>query len=122
MFGLFTVIVISSLFTPSQQKMITVGSSNGNDTLCNQTNTHACKTLHTALEAVRDYDTILIHNGNYSHNTNTTLTYNDVTITGDGSDVTIVECENGTGFGFIDVTNISISGLTLSGCGHAIEK
>ena len=118
MFGLFTVIIISSLFTPSQQKVITVDSSNGNDTLCNQTNTHPCKTLHTALEAVRDYDTIHIHNGSYSHNTNTTLTYNDVNITGDGSDVTIVECENGTGFGFINVTNINISGLTLSGCGQ----
>ena len=118
MFRWFTVIIISSLLTPSQQKVITVDSSNGNDTLCNLTNTHPCKTLHTALEAVRDYDTIHIHNGNYSHNTNTTLTYNNVTITGDGSDVTIVECENGTGFGFINVTNIRISGLTLSGCGQ----
>ena len=115
---LLIVIVLSSLFTPSQQEVVTVDSNYGNDTLCNQTNSHPCKTLHTALEAVRDYDTILIHNGNYSHNTNTTLTYNDFTITGDGSDVTIVECENGSGFGFINVININISGLTLSGCGQ----
>ena len=47
------------------------------------------------------------------------MTYNDVTITGNGPDVTIVECaEGGTGFGFINVTNIIISGLTLSGCGQ----
>ena len=46
MLGLFTLIIISSLFTPSQQKVITVDSSNGNDTLCNQTNSHPCKTLH----------------------------------------------------------------------------
>ena len=79
-----------------------------------------CKTLHTALEVVGENDTIRIHNGNYSliDNTNTKVRYNNVTITGDGYDVTIVKCENGTGFGFINVTNISISGLTLSGCGQ----
>ena len=70
------------------------------------------------LETVRDHDTIHIRNGSHAHNTNTSLTYNNVTITGDGSDVTIVKCENGTGFGFINVTNISISGLTLLGCGQ----
>ena len=106
---------------PSQQKIISVDYSNGNDTSFKMSDyTFPCKTLHTALEAVGENDTIHIHNGNYSliDNTNTALTYNDVTITGDGSDVTIVECENGSGFGFINVTNINISGLTLSGCGQ----
>ena len=108
--------ILSSVFSPSQQRVITV--DNSNDTLCNQNDSHPYTTLHAALEAVTDNDTIHICNGKYSHNTNTTLTYNDVTITGNGSDVTIVECDNGTGFGFIDVSNVSISGLTLSGCGQ----
>ena len=118
---LLTVIIISTLFSQSQQKVITVDHNNGNDTLCNLNMSHPCKTLNTALKAVRDNacDTIHIRNGNYSHNTNTTLTYNNVTITGNGSDVTIVECnKTGTGFGFINVNNININGLTLSGCGQ----
>ena len=112
-------IIIYSLFSQSQQKVITVDHNNGNNTLCNLSISHPCKTLDTALEAVRDNDIIHIRNGNYSHNTNTTLTYNNVTITGNGSDVTIVECnKTGTGFGFINVNNINIIGLTLSGCGQ----
>ena len=47
------------------------------------------------------------------------MAHNSVTITGNGSDVTIVECnKTGTGFGFINVNNINLSGLTLSGCGQ----
>ena len=113
-------LILSLTFCPSQQEVITVDSSNDNDTLCNQTNSHPCKTLHAALKVVTNHDTIYIRSGNYSliDNTNTTLKYSNVSITGDGSDVTIVERENGTGFGFINVTNISISGLTLSGCGQ----
>ena len=114
--GLLLAVALSALFSPSQQRVITV--DNSNDTLCNQNDSHSYTTLHAALEAVRDNDTIHICNGNYPHNTNTTLTYNDVTITGNGPDVAIVECEGGTGFGFINVTNIIISGLTLSGCGQ----
>ena len=110
------IIILYSLLRPSQQRVITV--DNSNDTLCNQNDSHPYTTLHAALEAVTDNDTIHICNGNYSHNTNTTLPYNDVTITGNGRDVTIVECDNGTGFGFINVSNVSISGLTLSGCGQ----
>ena len=116
MFRKYTFIILLCLFSPSQQRMITV--DNSNDTLCNQNDSHSYTTLHAALEAVGDNDTIHICNGNYHHNTNTTLTFSNVTITGNGPDVTIVECEGGTGFGFINVTNIIISGLTLSGCGQ----
>ena len=49
---LFIVIIISSLFTQSQQKVITVDSTNG-----------PYETLDIALEAARDNDTIHIHNG-----------------------------------------------------------
>ena len=79
-----------------------------------------CETLHAALEVVGENDIIHIRNGNYSliDNTNTTFRCSNININGDGSDVTIVECKNGTGFGFINVTNINISGLTLSGCGQ----
>ena len=117
MIKLFTMIILYSLLSPSQQRVITV--DNSNDTLCNQNDSHSYTTLHAALEAVGDNDTIHICNGNYPHNTNTTLTFSNVTITGNGPDVTIVECaDGGTGFGFINVTNIIISGLTLSGCGQ----
>ena len=110
------IIILYSLLSSSQQRVITV--DNSNDTLCNQNDSHPYTTLHAALEAVTDNDTIHICNGNYSHNTNTTLPYSDVTITGNGRDVTMVECDNGTGFGFINVSNVYISGLTLSGCGQ----
>ena len=123
-----TILIISLnfAFCPIQANMITVDCNNGNDTLCNQTISHPCKTLHTALEAVRDNDTIIhIISSTCSYTTmrNVTFPYNNVTsnvtITGNGSDVTIVECnKTGTGFGFINVNNITISGLTLSGCGQ----
>ena len=121
------VLFLSLAFCQSQhQKVITVDCNNGNDTLCNRTNSHPhCKTLNTALEAVRDNDTIIqIYSGTCSYNImrNATLPYNvtsNITITGNGSDVTIIECNKaGTGFGFINVNNITISGLTLSGCGQ----
>ena len=93
-------------------------SSNGNDILFNQNYSYHYTTLHAALEAVRDNDIIQIHNGNYPHSTSSTLTYNNVTITGRGPDVTMIECDGGTGFGFINVSNIIISGVTLLGCGQ----
>ena len=119
-------IIISSLFSQSQHNVITVDCSDGNNTLCTQNQWsitfHPCKTLHTALEAVRDDDTvihIISSTCSYTTMSNTTLTYNNVTITGNGSDVTIVECnKTGTGFGFSNVNNIIISKLTLSGCGQ----
>ena len=120
--NVFMVLIISSLFSQSQQNVITVDCSNGNDTLCTQIKFQPCKTLHTALEAVRDDDTvihIISSTCSYTTMSNTTLTYNNVTITGNGSDVTIVECnKTGTGFDFINVNNIIISKLTLSGCGQ----
>ena len=119
---------------PSEQQKIIVDCNNGDDTTCTPGIPQpSCKTLDAALrvaEVVRNtsktsninFTTIHILNGTcYYINTtsNTTLTYNNVTITGNGSDVTIVECnKTGTGFGFINVNNINISGLTLSGCGQ----
>ena len=118
-------ILLCLAVAPSEQLDITVDCNNGNDTLCKQSDyTTPCKTLQAALDAVADNDTIhndAIHiaiNGSCLHNTNTTMTHNNVTITGNGPDVTIVECEGGTGFGFININNTIISGLTLSGCGQ----
>ena len=135
---IFFLLLCVTIAAPSEQQnvtipydvhtlnVITVDCSNGNDTLCTQNNSHPCKTLHTALEAVRNFTIIQIYSGTCPYNntctmnnTNTTLTYNNVTITGNGSDVTIVECnKTGTGFGFTNVNNITISKLTLSGCGQ----
>ena len=123
--AIILILVLSFTFCRSQQNVITVDCRNGNDTLCTQNNSHPCKTLHTALEAVRnDYTVIHIISNTCSYTTmrNVTLPYNvtsNVTITGNGSDVTMVECnKTGTGFGFINVSNITIKGLTLSGCGQ----
>ena len=110
-------VILSSLFGPSKQRVIIVDGINGNDTLCNRNISYSCKALHAGLKAVKDGDTIQICDGNYSYNTNIALISNDVTITGSGSGGTVIECNNGTGFGFINVTNITISRLTLSGCG-----
>ena len=122
--AIILILVLSFTFCQSHY-VITVDCNNGNDTLCNEAISHPCKTLHTALEAVRDDDTIIhIISSTCSYTTmrNVTLPYNvtsNVTITGNGSDVTMVECnKTGTGFGFINVNNITISGLTLSGCGQ----
>ena len=128
---LIIVVLTVLLFRPCQHQGIMADCHNGNDTMCNSNYiTIHCKTLHTALELAEtmrnnnsalDHTTIQINSGNCSYNTinSRTLSFSNVTITGNGSDVTIVECNNsGAGFGFINVSSISISGLTLSGCGQ----
>ena len=117
---IFLLLFCLTVVPSEQQNVITVDCNNGNDTLCTPGNPYPCKTLHTALDAVRDNDILHIISRTCSYNTmrNVTLPYN-VNITGNGSDVTIVECnKTGTGFGFINVNNINISALTLSGCGQ----
>ena len=50
-------------------------------------------------------DNTLIHieNGHCPFTDRYTMpTYNNVKISGNGPNVTVVECENGTGFGFVD--------------------
>ena len=125
------ILFLSLVFYLIQAIVITVDCHNGNDTMCNSNITIPCKTLHTALELAETMrndgygrllnTTIQINSGNCSYNiiSSRTLSFSTVIITGNGSDVTIVECNNsGAGFGFINVSSISISGLTLSGCGQ----
>ncbi|XP_065889783.1 uncharacterized protein [Dysidea avara] len=126
---IISVLVVSVLFSPSQQKLITVDSDHGkDDDSCINSGTskdgsHPCKTLYQALKGITNNTLVHILNGTYSHNTtNTTLTFSHVSITGDGADGTIVQCNNtisnGSGFGFVDANNISISGLAILGCGQ----
>ena len=127
---MFEILLFYLTVALSEQQKIVVDSRNGNDKMCNHSISNPCKTLHTALElaeTMRHNDstllntTIQINSGNYSYNTTSsrTLSFSNATITGNGSNVTIVECNNsGTGFGFINVSNMSISRLTLSGCGQ----
>ena len=127
---LLILIILTALhFRSCQQQRIIVDCHDGNDTMCNSNITIPCKTLHTALqlaETMRSNNsrllstTIQIESENCSYNTRSsrTLSFSNVNITGNGSDVTIVQCSSGTGFGFINVSSISISGLTLSGCGQ----
>ena len=102
------------------QTVITVDGKDGNDTMCDD-GSHPCKTLDVALNAVKNSNiTIKISNGIYHHNSilSSTITYSDISITGSGINVTVIECSNGTGFGFINASDISISELTMSGCGE----
>ena len=118
------ILFLSLLFCLSQANMITVDYHKGNDTMCNKSMFHIpCKALHTALEVARrnNITSIHIYGGKYLYDTisSRTLPFNNVTITGSGCNITLIQCNNsGTGFGFIDVSNIQISGLTLSGCGQ----
>ena len=102
------------------QTVIIVYGNNSNDTMCH--NASKClKTLDAALSVVNTNNTVIkILNGIYNHNSalSSTLNYSNITITGNGSNATIIECNNDTGFGFINASNIHISELTLSGCGE----
>ena len=122
---IISVLAVLVLFTPSQQKLITVDGNHGkDDDSCINSGTsndgsHPCKTLYQALKGITDNTLVHILNGNYSHNTtNTTLTFSHVSITGNGADVTIVQCDYGCGFGLVDSNNISINGLAILGCGQ----
>jgi len=102
-----------------------VDGMNGSDTNCHNCtdNVCTCETLDAALNAANNNNAMIIQiqisNGTYYHNMNSTLTYDNVSITGSGPSVTIIVCNiSGTGFGFVNVSNINISALTMSGCGE----
>ena len=102
------------------QTVIIVDGDNGDDMLCHS-KSHPCKTLDTAISVVNSNNAIVkIYKGTYDHSSAlySTLTYSNITITGNSSNTTIIECNNDTGFGFINASNIHISELTLSGCGE----
>ena len=122
-FVVILVITLSLSHGIHGQAVITVDGKDGDDTLCQDVKEdvrHSCKTLDVALRVVKAIVTVKILNGTYHHNSalSSTLNYSDITITGDGADATIIECNNDTGFGFINASNIHISELTLSGCGE----
>ena len=119
------VIALSLSHSIQDQNVIIVDGKDGNDTMCNSS-LH-CKTLDAALSFLKDNNvtvTVKILNGTYYHNatSNSTMTRSGITITGNGSDTTIIECNDGAGFGFINVSDIHISKLTLSGCGELRES
>ena len=116
------VIPLSLSHSVQDQTVITVDGKNGDDKMC-QNVPHVCKTLDVALNVVKDNEAIVtvnILNGTYYHNMtrNSTIICSGITIFGNGSNTTIIECNDGAGFGFIDASNINISELTLSGCGE----
>ncbi|XP_065890666.1 uncharacterized protein [Dysidea avara] len=83
------------------------------------TSSHPCKTLYQALKGITDNTGVHILEGIYPHNTtDTTLAFSNISITGNGADVTIIQCDYGSGFGFLNATNVSISGLAVLGCGQ----
>ena len=102
------------------QTVIIVDGKDGDDAVC-QNGSHPCKTLDTALNAVENNTIIQIHNGTYSLNTSSTLSHSNVTITGSGPNITIIQC-NETGFGFINASNIRINKLTVSECGEVRDS
>jgi len=106
----------------TSMKLITVDNENGvDDKSCINSGTsyHPCKTLYQALKGIANDTAVHILNGTYPHNTtDTTLTFSNVSITGNGAGVTTVQCKNGSGFGFLNATNLYISGLTVLDCGQ----
>ena len=119
---LLLLVLLCCLLTPSQQKLIIVDGDYGNDTSCKD-GSLPCKTLYQALKGITDNTLVHILNGTYLHNTtNSTLTFSNVSIIGNGADATVVKCDNtvsnGSGFGFVDASNISIRGLAILGCGQ----
>ena len=94
-------------------------TGNDADPICSTAN--LCTDLQPALPEMRSGSTLVISAG-----TNYTLSYDDamtmygmesVSIVGDGSANTIITCDSDAGLAFIDVHNITISNLTLVGCG-----
>jgi len=103
-------------------KWITVDSNNGTDDescINGDAGSHPCKTLYQALKGITDNTAVRILEGTYPHNTtDTTLPFSNISITGSGAYVTIVGCEDGSGFGFLNSSNISFSSVTVQHCGQ----
>ena len=120
------VIVLSFPHSIQDKTVITVDGKDGDDKMCQNVKENVpriCKTLDVALDVVKGNNAIItvkILNGTYYHNVtlNSTIIRNGITIFGNNSNTTIIKCNDGAGFGFINASNINISELTLSGCGE----
>lgn len=118
--NIISFLVISAVLSPTQQNVITVDCNSAKD--ANQminNNSHFCRTLQCALMYIENDSIVQILNGTcHLNNVNTTVVYNNISIIGSGPNSTIIQCAYGAGFGFLNVTNICISKLTLLGCGE----
>ncbi|XP_065891069.1 uncharacterized protein [Dysidea avara] len=117
--------LMSCTLLGASTKLITVDSDNGeDDDWCINSGTykdgsHPCKTLYQALNGIANNTLVHIVEGIYPHNTtDTTLAISNISITGNGANVTVIQCDYNSGFGFVNATSVSISGLTVLGCGQ----
>ena len=115
-------VLFTVLLPCASMKWITVDTNNGvDDESCinGDAGSHPCKTLYQALKGITDNAGVRILEGIYPHNTtDTTLAFSNISITGSGAHVTIVQCEHGSGFSFLNSSNVSVSGVTVLGCGQ----
>ena len=106
--------------------VIEVDNTNGYDTSsCCSESGGPCKTLDYALtNGLTSYATILIHEGVYNISLHDLSFYNltDVAIYGVGSNLTIIECEFGTGLGFFNVTQLNLANFKLLGGGRLMNS
>ena len=108
-------LVLTSIFQSfcSSQSLIFVDSE------CDVAN-ESCYDLDDALDHLTSNTTLELESGTHiicrSH-VQGLRNMSDVSIVGDGSEETVVSCEGEFALSFINVTNLMISNLTITGCG-----
>ena len=123
--SLLSIILIDS-HVAVHARVIEVDDSNGNDNpTCSSGKSGPCKTLSYALlNHMASFTTIMIHKGTYNLTLDDTSFYNmtNVTIVGDGSDVTIITCSFGAGLSFFNVDQLTLANFTLLGGGKIMNS
>ena len=99
--------------------VIIVEHDDGSRSTCNQT--HPCANLQSALPEMRSGSKLIISAGdNYTLSNNDAMTMygvDSIVIVGEGSDNTVITCDDNAGLAFINAHNITVANLTLKECG-----
>ena len=105
---------------------IEIDSINGHDNeTCYSTNGGVCRTLdYVLVNGLKSFTTIEIHEGVYNITLNN-LSFHyitNVTISGAGYKLTLIKCSFGTGLGFFNARNLTLSNFTLLGGGRIMNS
>ena len=85
---------------------------------CTYTDEGSCTVLTDALEQLNSMTTLHLATGTHRITQYLNISgLRDITITGNGSDVTEVTCDDGVGLAFVNMTGLTLSGFTLNRCG-----
>ncbi|XP_065895415.1 uncharacterized protein [Dysidea avara] len=118
--------VLTNSLIAAHAHVIEVDGTTGNDDpTCYSGNGGPCKTLHYTLEnGMASSTTILIHKGTYDLTRDGMSFYNitNITIVGDGFDVTIISCSIGAGLTFFNVDQLTLANFTLLGGGKIMNN